>query len=268
MNPPKFAATIFLLASLIVSGQTKSGNTQAQAPSRPTKQVSRVFVPVISPYGSLVALKNAKGKNILKRTSAPWREGYAISYQVAKTDGPYEDRSLFVMGNQIKKDGLTIKRRKSTRSSKVVATSDRALEIKRSIVWDKKYRKLKSELTITNTTSEVLRVSAIEVFIDGQLATHLSDSSVGGIDPGCNPICDDCPPCPCVTGRPCHPGQGLWREVSDPRSLLEDDLIRTMRPTITNPVVSLSWTESNLPQSTLEPGKRMVVRSWIAVPGR
>lgn len=294
--------TIFLLNSLLVtSGQSRLISIQNKRVNTPQEQVaSPMLVPEINPYGSLIGLKDATGKDVLKPTTPRWHEGYAIAYQARNSKGVYGNRFVYVMGDQVSTRKLKVEDQRSTISRKVVTTDDKALEIARFITWDQKSSALKSYIIITNTSNQELGLKAIEIDIDKRVLSRLTQidgpvPSPGEILPPPCPgrgsvsapasvtalasvtaptavncsVADDCPPCPCPVPY-CEPEPGqarsFERDPLSPREVNLEDLIGPKLPRFKTPMLSLSWSGANLSPSALKPGEGILVHYQITIP--
>jgi hypothetical protein len=254
---PLIASLIILSALTVVRAQTSS------------VQIGPYGNVKIGPYGNLIGLTDAQGKDVLSQI----REGYAIAYQVKNPKGGYEDRLVYAVGDQLI-SGLTIDRQKSTKTTRVVTTKDKALEISRTFSWDTKAKALKSEIIITNVGIVEVQVMGIETQIDSRLLVALIDEKDTRPLPLflqasilCNHIgaragraCDprnDCPTCPCFPR--CNPGQPMdfFREPNSPKSAFEGDPFASGIPSFNGSLFCLAWSGSNLIDSTLQSGGQL-----------
>lgn len=289
-NVIRVMSALFVLSSLfLTSGHNRLSATQDQSISAPNQEIATVVVvPQISKYGGLVGLKDGAGRDLLKEIKHRWYEGYAIAYQVKDSKGVYEDQFVYVMGDQASPRNLKVDRQKSTNSRKIASTQDNALEIGRSIIWDKESRALKSNITITNTSNREVTLRAIEIDIDKSVATRLAlpayarppydiprpqcpDPPLYAFSIPASMDClagDDCNPCPCVRPPDCHPGQArvFERNPMDPGPVIIGDVIGPGIRLFEKPMVCLSWAGSSLTRSVLKPGEQTVVQYRIDLP--
>lgn len=225
----------------------------------------------IGPYGNLVGLTDTQGKDVLSQI----REGYVIAYRVKNVKGGSEDRLVYALGEQLT-NGLTIEAKRSTNSSKVVMTLDKALEINRNLAWDAKAKALKSDIAITNAGNAEVELIGIETQVDERLVAVLLDAREA--EPGrhllepaiwCPMIVaragrkclttNDCPSCPCFPRCSRGEARGFYREPNSSKSAFEDDLLASRIPRFDGSSFSLSWTGSGLVNSTLKPGENFSV---------
>jgi hypothetical protein len=174
--------------------------------------------PQLGSYGNLVGLNAENGQEILKQVTRPWREGYAIAYRVKNSKGNDEDRFVYVIGDQISRNKLTIDSQKSTNNINVIRTLDGVLEISRSFTYDVKSNTLSLEMSIRNIGKEPTRISASEILIDSRIIPTLDPEKSKIL---CELIrtpskCSDCPPCPCAPR--CQRGQveAFYRSGQNP----------------------------------------------------
>ena len=230
--------------------------------------------PQIGSYGNLVGLKDSYGKDILSQISRPWREGYAIAYRVKNVNGDYEDRFVYVIGDQLTKKTLRIESQKPTGAKTVVTTLDRTLEISRTFTWDEKSRALKLSMSVVNTSKADIIVKALEIQLDGRLVAMLTGEKdvassfklaalcqILGTGAGCEHGGADCAPCPC--GDRCKPGQAyaFVRKRNIPTPPLKGDPFGRLNASLTptgDAMLSLVWVAyDNLPDFSLGPKKQV-----------
>jgi hypothetical protein len=265
---------LFFLSSLFL---TSAQNSLIVAQESSPKEQGATVVPEISKYGSLVGLKDANGKNLLKGVPRSWYEGYVIAYQVTNSNGGKENRFFYVLGNQVSPKNPSVDNQKSTSLMKIITTADGVWEITRSFTWDEKSRALESQIKIKNVSDAESILNGIEIITDKRWLeflvaqrdmAHLFQT----LQPQCPPtpiaarmgLCskgDDCPECGC--GDRCYPKPG------QARALLRDPMSRwpvgnpnppdpmPERILLKVPTFCLSWAESNLPITTLKPGEQI-----------
>jgi hypothetical protein len=217
----------------------------------------------IGPYGNLVGLTDAQGKDVLSQI----REGFAIAYQLKNSKGGSEDRLVYALGDQFT-SGLMVG--KSTNSTKVVTTRDKALEIGRTLTWDEKSNTLKSHITITNIGTGEVAITGIEILTDERLLGALmgEQSALASALPDrvrawIGTDCEICPIPPC--GERCKRGQAkaVFRGPNSSQSASDDDLVTSRLPHFSGALFSLTWSASNLANATLGPGEKNSVYSWF-----
>jgi hypothetical protein len=178
----------------------------------------------IGPYGNLVGLTDTQGKDVLGEI----RAGFEIAYQMKNREGTSEDRLVYAVGDQPAK-GLTIEGKKSTNSSKVVATQDKALEITSQFTYDEKAQELVIDRSVMNISAETVDLQITREYVDAKLVPGPSQGKkpmqldTGWIKAGRRDP-DDCqhgkcdPPPP----PPCHQLICPWQNGYRPPELITE----------------------------------------------
>ena len=286
-NIAKLVIALFFLAPLLViSGQPTSTAAQQQTASAKDQKPAPVLAPQVTKYGGLAGIKNAKGEYLLKHLPRPWTEGYAIAYQVKNSRGVLEDRLFQVLGDQAFPAKPNEVKEKSTSSTKVITTADRVFEIKRSFTWENKSSRLRSVITITNTSNEDVILPAVEFETDQCVTSQLicqceeirlepehptePDMQQSGCDITLSAECSECAECKC--GERCKPGQarGFVRAPMDPNIVIPGviDFIGKLMQPIDVPLLCFSWSGDNLPTKALKPGQEFTANYALKISPR
>jgi len=285
-------ALLFLSVLIVSNGQNRLSLSSIQKVRSEKRSILPPLMPELGPYGNLVGLKDANGYDVFERKPRPWREGYVIAYRVKKPYGLDKERIVYVIGDRVTRRNLKIENQKSTNSKKVVTTSNKVLEISRSVTWDENSNALRSDIVIKNVGTDELILKAIEFEIDERMVVRLIEKAKFAKlfdSVALNPECPlkagacmlaesslprddqptaDCPGCPC--GEHCHPdsrrARGFWRKPMNSKRAFAGDPIAGKIPLFRESMLGLSWAAgSNLAPSTLKPGEQIGAQYGIII---